>query len=226
MKKGVLFIFFLLLYLNGYSQIDQNKSIQLEGFNYRVDPTQQEVHLDNPFDVKIPENLNFSPDYNPNFNPNKTEFDFLKTNKKQPGFLSQSTQNDSDILKPQYYNGKDVTNARLTTSQELGRLSTTSDKIRIECRDHSYVDGDRVRVYLNEKVVYRNIGLQGNYFIINIDLEEGFNRIDIEALNQGTSGPNTAEFLVFDKKGYKIADKEWNMETNQIATLVVIKDGP
>jgi hypothetical protein len=81
-----------------------------------------------------------------------------------------------------------------------------------------------VRVYLNEKVVYRNIGLQGNYFIINIDLEEGFNRIDIEALNQGSSGPNTAEFLVFDKQGYKIADKEWNMETNQIATLVVIKD--
>lgn len=224
MKKGVLFVFFLSLFGFGFAQMDQGKSIQLQGLNFQVDPTQQEVQIDNPFDVKIPQNLNFSPDYNPSFDPNKTEFDFLKTKKKQPSFLSQNTQNDSDILKPQYYNGKDVTNARMVTSQELGRLSTNSDKIRIECRDHSYVDGDRVRVYLNEKVVYRNIGLQGNYFIINIDLEEGFNRIDIEALNQGSSGPNTAEFLVFDKQGYKIADKEWNMETNQIATLVVIKD--
>ena len=84
MKKGVLFVFFLSLFGFGFAQMDQGKSIQLQGLNFQVDPTQQEVQIDDPFNVKIPQNLNFSPDYNPSFDPNKTEFDFLKTKKKQP----------------------------------------------------------------------------------------------------------------------------------------------
>ncbi len=141
--------------------------------------------------------------------------------------MSQNKQEtDKDVLKPKYWNGKDVSNVKMKTSrgQELGRIATDTDKIRIECRDHSFVDGDRVRVYLNDDILYRTVTLKGNYFIINIDLKEGFNRIDIEALNQGSSGPNTAEFNVFDNKGYLISSKEWNMLTGNIATLVVIKN--
>jgi hypothetical protein len=32
-----------------------------------------------------------------------------------------------------------------------------------------------------------------------------FNKIDFEALNQGSSGPNTAEFKVYDDKGSLIS---------------------
>jgi hypothetical protein len=113
---------------------------------------------------------------------------------------------------------------KLNTKLELGKLETNTKRIRIECRDHSYVDGDRVRLYVNEKVVRRSITLQAGYYAVDIELNEGFNRIDIEALNQGSSGPNTAEFKVFDEEGNMLASKEWNILTGYVATLIVMKN--
>ena len=118
---------------------------------------------------------------------------------------------------------KNVGIKKFQTSLELGTIETSSKSIRIICRDHSYVDGDRVKLYVNEEVIRRSITLQGGYYTININLKEGFNRIDIEALNQGSSGPNTAEFKVLDESGSVLADKEWNILTGYIATLVVMK---
>ena len=34
-----------------------------------------------------------------------------------------------------------------------------------------------------------------------LDLKNGFNVVDFVALNQGTSGPNTAEIIVYDDQG-------------------------
>ena len=73
-------------------------------------------------------------------------------------------------------------------------------------------------------MIRRSITLEGGYYIIDIDLREGFNRIDIEALNQGSSGPNTAEFKVFDDNGNLLASREWNILTGYIATMVVMKN--
>ena len=86
------------------------------------------------------------------------------------------------------------------------------------------MDGDRVKLYVNEQVIRRSITLEGGYYIIDVNLVEGFNRIDIEALNQGSSGPNTAEFKVFDDNGNLLAAREWNILTGYIATMVVMKN--
>jgi len=133
------------------------------------------------------------------------------------------SQADKDVLVSKYWNGKNVSIKKFQTSLELGRIETDSKSIRIICRDHSYVDGDRVKLYVNEEVIRRSITLSGGYYTVNIDLKEGFNRIDIEALNQGSSGPNTAEFKVLGENGEVLADKEWNILTGYIATLVVMK---
>ena len=79
-------------------------------------------------------------------------------------------------------------------------------------------------MFVNDVVIRSNIVLQGGYYVIDIDLNEGFNRVDIKALNQGTSGPNTAEFNVFDEHGNLLATKEWNILTGYVATLVVMKN--
>ena len=133
------------------------------------------------------------------------------------------SQADKDVLVSKYWNGKNVSIKKFQTSLELGRIETDSKSIRIICRDHSYVDGDRVKLYVNEEVIRRSITLSGGYYTVHIDLKEGFNRIDIEALNQGSSGPNTAEFKVLGENGEVLADKEWNILTGYIATLVVMK---
>jgi len=143
--------------------------------------------------------------------------------KRQRG-MTDLSQLDNDVLVSKYWGGKDVSIQKIQTSLELGKLETNSKSIRIICRDHSYVDGDRVKLYLNEQVIRRSITLKGGYYTIDVDLKEGFNRIDIEALNQGSSGPNTAEFKVLDENGALLADKEWNILTGYIATLVVMKN--
>ena len=55
-------------------------------------------------------------------------------------------------------------------------------------------------------------------------LQVGINKIAFIALNQGTSGPNTAAFTVFNDTGNVISSNEWNLATGAKATLVIAKD--
>ncbi len=108
--------------------------------------------------------------------------------------------------------------------QDLGSFVTSGPIVELYARDAQYVDGDRVRVYLNGKIVQSDIYLQGNYTPVLIKLENGFNTIEIEALNQGTSGPNTAAFTVFDESGKLITSSEWNLLTGARATMIIVKN--
>jgi len=168
---------------------------------------------------KKPYLLGFKSNVDKYFNPPEISKQKVST------FMSGSgdDEDDSDILTKKYFNGKDVSDVKLSSDFSLGTLHSTSNTVRIEVRDHSLIDGDRIRVFLNEKMLKSSVSLKGLYYIINIDLIKGYNRIDIEALNEGFSGPNTAEIRVFDEKGYLLSEKDWNIRMGQIATLGVVK---
>ncbi len=106
----------------------------------------------------------------------------------------------------------------------LGDIKTSSKFVGVVCRDHEFVDGDRVKIYSNDIVVEPNILLTGAFKGVNINLQKGFNRIDFEALNQGSSGPNTAQIDVYDEKGQLIYSNRWNLSTGSKASLIVVKD--
>lgn len=106
----------------------------------------------------------------------------------------------------------------------LGDVKSSGKFVGIVCRDHEYVDGDRVKIYLNDKVVDPNILLTGSFKGINLDLEPGFNRIDFEALNVGSSAPNTAQVDVYDDQGKLIYSNKWLLSTGSKATLIITKD--
>ena len=108
--------------------------------------------------------------------------------------------------------------------QYLGDFKTAAKFIGVVARDHEYVDGDRVKILVNGKVVEYNLLLSGSFKGINVDLVEGFNRIDFVALNQGSSGPNTAQILVADAHGKIIHNNRWNLSTGSTASLVVVKE--
>ena len=108
--------------------------------------------------------------------------------------------------------------------QDLGSFRSDSKSVNIICRDYQYPDGDRVTIYVNDIPVIYNITLEQSYQKFNIPLELGINKIVIEALNQGTSGPNTAAFKVFNDAGMLISSNEWNLATGARATLVIVKD--
>ena len=223
MKKVIITFFLFYLPLLSFAQIDNNNAEETDVFQYEPENKNSMEFV--PQDA---ESKDISAETVTVFGTIKEIAEKFPTHsvipEKRRRSMSDLNQREKDVLVAQYWNGKDVSVKKFQTSLELGKLETSSKTIKIICRDHSYVDGDRVKLYVNEQVIRRSITLRGGYYTINVDLKEGFNRIDIEALNQGSSGPNTAEFKVLDENGILLADKEWNILTGYIATLVVMRN--
>jgi len=108
--------------------------------------------------------------------------------------------------------------------QLLGEMKTGGEFVSIKYRDHEYVDGDKIRVFVNGDIVQSGVFLGGSFSGFVLTLEEGENIIEFEALNQGTSGPNTAELHVYDENGFIISAKEWNLLTGYKARIRVFKE--
>ena len=107
--------------------------------------------------------------------------------------------------------------------QYLGDFKTTGKFVELYCRDHQFVDGDQVNIYVNGKFIERVV-LGGGFRPVLVSLESGFNNIEFEALNQGSSGPNTAQLKVLEENGNLVASKEWNLLTGAKASLIVVKE--
>ncbi|TRX03330.1 hypothetical protein [Flavobacterium gawalongense] len=109
-------------------------------------------------------------------------------------------------------------------NQNLGNFKTGSLTAKVRYRDAAYVDGDKIRVYLNDKVIKYEVVLDGDFKGFEIKLEKGINKIDFEALNEGFAPPNTAEFEVYDDKGSIISSSQWNLGIDFKATLILMKE--
>lgn len=105
----------------------------------------------------------------------------------------------------------------------LGDVKTSSAFVNVICRDFEYVDGDRVRILVNDSIIIDNLTLDSTFSGFKLPLSVGFNKIDFTALNQGSSGPNTAELRVYDDKNKMISSNQWNLSTGATATFIVVK---
>lgn len=141
---------------------------------------------------------------------------------KNKGILTQEKINEETFLKSfKKINGQ---YSIPKIDQDLGSFRTDSKSVNIICRDFQYPDGDRVTILVNDIPVVYNIVLTSGYQKFNIPLEVGINKIAFEALNQGSSGPNTAAFKVYNDAGMLISANEWNLATGAKATIVIAKD--
>ena len=108
--------------------------------------------------------------------------------------------------------------------QYLGDFRSTEKIMQVVVRDHEYPDGDRIKILVNDKLVVSNLLLIEQFRGIELPLVEGFNKIDFVALNQGESGPNTAEVQIYNSQGQLEAANRWNLATGVKATYVIIKE--
>lgn len=140
--------------------------------------------------------------------------------------FDNSTLRDPGEIFEKKWNSKAVEQGfKMPTMEDqfFGDFAITGKKANIICRDHEYPDGDRVRVFVNGVVFIPNLLLTGSFKSFDVPLVEGINKIDFVALNQGESGPNTAEFQVFDDNGLMVSSKKWNLLTGVTATIILVK---
>lgn len=128
-----------------------------------------------------------------------------------------------DVIKEKWAKDKEA-KAEYAKDQSLGNVVTNGKFVEVYCRDHEYVDGDRVKIIVNGNVVNPDLALRGGFMPVLVTLQDGFNSIEFVALNQGSSGPNTAELRVVNEKGEQVAKKEWNLLTGARAQLIVVKN--
>lgn len=109
-------------------------------------------------------------------------------------------------------------------NQYLGGFKTKTFTSVIRFRDAAFVDGDKIKIYLNDKMIEPEVSLDGAFKEFKINLVPGINKIDFEALNEGSASPNTAQFEVYDDKGVPITNQQWNVGTGYKATIVLLKE--
>lgn len=109
-------------------------------------------------------------------------------------------------------------------NQYLGGFRTKTFVSTIRYRDAASIDGDKIKVYLNDKVIEPEVSLDGEFQGFKINLKKGINKIDFEALNEGFASPNTAEFQVYDDNGTVIESSQWNVGKGYKATIILYKE--
>ena len=128
------------------------------------------------------------------------------------------------VLDPKIREKRDSKSGGYFPNMYLGDIKNNGKFIGIVCRDHEYVDGDIVKITVNGGEVEPKLFLTGAFKGVNVDLQKGFNRIEFEALNEGSSSPNTAQVNVYDDVGKLIYANQWNLSTGSKATFVVVKE--
>ena len=210
------------------AQVDsRNKSIKIPAV--KTEEKRDSTKLNIKAETKVKEGEIDAPKNKISGN-NKPENDFdLNTPKKPFSMLSDNTLRHPGELFEERWRKKaedEGIRPKSMDDQFLGEYRIYAKSVNIMCRDHKFPDGDVVRILLNDEVIAPNVLLTGSYKIIPINLADGINKIDFQALNQGDSGPNTAELIVHDDKGNLVSSKEWNLLTGVKATIVFVNEKP
>ncbi len=214
-------IFIIVLFLFSYNPLlaqieDTDNSVQ---FNIVED------------DYKVPEGYELPAIKAPSLTPPNDLFkpdDFSDLGREKTELLDLTFEEDFIDVKtnkaPKYFTKDKAISDEYGKDQYLGQLNTLSGSVTIMYRDHEYVDGDRVRIFVNGDIVKTSVYLSGEFNGFTFPLQSGFNKVEFQALNQGSSGPNTAELLIYDEDGNILSSNQWNLTTGRKATVTIIKE--
>ena len=185
----------------------------------QVETSKRKIELLPPVSSVL-KNVQISPN-----NPNYFSISKKSESKKKSSLLynDETFLNPGDIFLKKLKKEKDKKPNDYSKGAYLGDVSTVSEYVNILCRDFEYVDGDRVRILVNDSIVIYNLYLDNSFAGFKLPLNKGFNKIEFTALNQGESGPNTAELRVFDDNQKLISSNQWNLSTGATATFIVVK---
>ncbi len=215
-KASILVLFFLLLTATNWAQIEnQDNSVrfEMEEDDYEM-PTEYELPVIETPSITDPKS-DFIPDDFSDLGKDKQELDITF----QENFIDVKSNKA-----PKYFTKDKAISDEFGKDQYLGEIRTQTGNVTIMYRDHEYVDGDRVRIFVNGDIVKTSVYLSGSFSGFTFPLQVGFNKVEFQALNQGSSGPNTAELMIYDETGATLASNEWNLNTGRKASVSIIKE--
>ena len=162
--------------------------------------------------------------------PYKSIFDKDDSYLKRYSILNQKKGEESVMVqKSEFKNPGDEIKDKLNKETQqgswenvfFGKFKVSTPVLKIMTRDHMAPDGDKVRIILNEVTAFNVIYLDSEFKTSYIELREGDNLLDIVALNQGLSGPNTATFAIYDENDNLITTNDWNLNTGVAAKFII-----
>ena len=161
MRFNKILFLFLFLFINSFAQETAIKSLKIKSLDTNgVNKETFNLNRISPIGLTKKNPKKFF-DYNLDFDitSNKQEVDITgKTDLVTPTWKIRQTFNEGNVNKSKF--SKDF---------YLGDLETESDYIIIKCRDHEYVDGDRIRLMINGAVLHPNILLSSVFYVVDVD---------------------------------------------------------
>ncbi len=215
-KKFQILIFFTVGVLS--AQVESNSSLRIDResdlktdkyslSNYEADKEVSSTLYDLPEELKEYNRRNIRP------------FDMTG----EDGFFKPKRE-----IAPKWFekNDKNVGESGAVETGDIyyGDFKSNGKFVTLVYRDFGEVDGDIVRIYINDFIIGGRVFLTGIYKSTKITLLKGLNRIDIQAINEGEGPPNTAEFYLIDDQGNIITGSRWNLAAGKTATMIIVKD--
>ena len=116
---------------------------------------------------------------------------------------------------------KNIVTTKNIQTQDTIKIEWDSDSIKINIWDSNKEDGDKINLKLNDKTILNNFVTKKNKKTINLKLKKGKNFLNLVAINEGLSPPNTSKIELIDKKiTYPIITK---LKKNENLTFELIK---
>lgn len=217
MKAVFAFLFLVVCFSKGYSQFELPKKVisisPISNPEGKISPSSS-IKYPSIFDKKDKLLENFS----------------LLSKKEEP--VKNMMDNKPEFLNPgdkivekenQKLKSEGLSSVVDNSDSFLGEFIITTFKLNIECRDYGAIDGDIVRIWLNDEIVVPRIDLISGYRRYTLEVKEGINVIQIEALNTGQLFPNTGQFGFLDAHEKLITNQQWNLNSGYKAIIKIRK---
>ncbi len=210
--------------------------LNLNGLHLRKNPVSEKKENSKQLELNTPSEIHFSATLNPmspqaipNFNIQSridaVNFGTLRPLEMQFG-KPKNTTTYTYSEQPNYLREEGGDSRKASKrDQHFGDIRTKTTFLVFKFRDFGRVDGDVVRLLVNDKVLIPEVVLTGGFktFKLPVAFNEIY-RIDFMALNMGAVGVNTAQLIILDDKSDVLLNNQWWLFTGFKATVVIINE--
>jgi hypothetical protein len=202
------------------AQLEGSRKIKLS-FPQSKDKSPKVAPLKKPAIPKTEQVIKYEPEF---FKP-KSAINFVSTVPKV-GEIEKKTyevKSAQELFETQNQERESSVGFSYDNDTFLGEYIVYTSSVNLKYRDYGAVDGDNIRIILNGQVVKDYETLKGDFESFVLDLTEGANIIQIQALNTGIYFPNTGNFVFYDANFKLVANQNWGLTAGYKAIVRIVR---